>query len=72
MDRLNLYAIEIQEKDLALITLLNQGVTPSIEEKTTWFIFDATWNSEFPNGIISEEAFLETYEAQSRPTIYRI
>lgn len=71
---MDLYAIEILRQDLPLITLLNQGVTPQIEAKPTWFVFDATWNSEVPNQIVSEEELLkrDAFEYATRPTIYRI
>lgn len=68
------YAILIQPKDLDLITLLNQGVTPAIEPKATYFVFDAMWNSEVPNEIVSEEELIEhgAFEDATSPIIYRL
>lgn len=53
------YAILITEFDIELITLLNQGVAPKIEEEPTYFIFDASWNTKVPNEIVTEEEFLK-------------
>ncbi len=65
------YAIEITAQDLDLITLLNQGVTPVVEDRT-YFVFDATWNSEEPNQIVTEEELVSLDEFDFRPTIYRL
>jgi hypothetical protein len=59
---MKLYGIKIQKSHLALIALLNAGVTPEIEKTPTWFIFDATWNSEVPNKIVTDREFLQTCE----------
>lgn len=56
---MKLYALKIRKTDIALITLLNSGVTPEIEKKNTYFVFDATWNTDVPNKIISEREFLK-------------
>jgi hypothetical protein len=56
---MKLYAILITKFDIDLITFLNEGVTPEIEEKPTYFIFDATWNSDVPNEIVTEDELLE-------------
>jgi hypothetical protein len=68
------YAILIQAKDLDLITLLNQGVTPAIEAKPTYFVFDAEWNTEVPNEIVTEEELIEhgAFEDATRPIVYRM
>lgn len=57
-----LYAIKVRKADLALIALLNSGVTPKVEKKSTYFIFDATWNSYFVPQIITEQALAKTYD----------
>lgn len=57
---MKLYALKIRKSDLALIALLNGGVTPKIEKKTTYFIFDATWNSDYVPQIITERTFNQT------------
>lgn len=59
---MQLYAIKIRKSDLALITLLNAGVTPKVEKTETYFVFDATWNSEVPNQIVTHRKFLTTYD----------
>jgi hypothetical protein len=68
------YAILIQEDDLWLITLLNQGVTPAIEPKPTYFVFDAMWNSDVPSEIVSEAELIEhgAFEDATSPIIYRL
>jgi len=58
---MKLYALKIRNSDLELITLLNSGVTPEVEKKT-YFIFDATWNSDVPNQIMTERELLTTYD----------
>lgn len=70
---MELYAIQIQKSHLALITLLNGGVTPKVEKKTTYFIFDATWNSDVPNEIVTEREFLQRFEISSRtPLLFKL
>lgn len=69
---MQLYAIEISEEVLPLLTLLNQGVTPEEEIPTTWFIFDAEWNSEIPNKIVSSADFEEEYENLIPVMMFRV
>jgi hypothetical protein len=57
---MKLYAIKIRKSDLALIALLNNGVTPKIEKTKTYFIFDSAENSEYVPQIITERKFLQT------------
>jgi hypothetical protein len=59
---MELYAIKIQKSHLALITLLNGGVTPKVEKQPSYFIFDATWNSDVPNEIVTAREFLQRFE----------
>lgn len=63
---MELYAIRITKSHLALIALLNEGVTPVVEKKPTWFVFDATWNSDIPNRILTEREFYNLGEISSR------
>ena len=59
----NLYAIKISKSNLAFITMLNNGVTPKIEKKETYFIFDGTWNTDFvPQIIEARECWRNRYE----------
>ena len=51
---MELYALQIRKSDLALLTLLNNGVTPQVEKQKTFLVFDATWNSDIPNRIVTE------------------
>lgn len=60
-----LYAIEIRKSNLALITLLNSGVTPEIEKKSTYFLFDATWNTDFVPQILDSRECWNTYEIKN-------
>ncbi len=63
---MKLYAILIRKSDLELIALLNNGVTPKVEKEKTYFIFDATWNSEFVPMIVTELEFYNTYDISRR------
>jgi hypothetical protein len=69
---MELYAIEIQKEQLALITLLNQGVTPAIQEEATYFVFDAEWNSEVPNQIMTQDALLEEHSKITGVHIHKV
>ena len=68
---MELYAIEITKEHLALITLLNQGVTPKIQDEATYFVFDAEWNSEVPNEIMNQDDFLDRHSHLSAVYIYK-
>lgn len=52
---MKLYAIKIQKSHLELLTILNGGVTPQIEKRTTYLIIDAT--ETIPNEIVTEREF---------------
>lgn len=66
---MNLYAIKIRKTDLKLITLLNSGVTPKIEKKTTYFVFDAMWNTNVPNQIVTEQELFNWNIKGIQPTL---
>lgn len=66
---MKLYAIKIRKTDLALITLLNGGVTPEIEKKSTYFIFDATWNTDYVPQIITQRELL-SYEISNLSPLF--
>jgi len=67
-----LYAIEIVKRNFPLIGLLNNGVIPEIEKKKTYFIFDATWESEVANEIMTEKQLLKTYDIGKSPWVFRL
>lgn len=70
---MQLYALKIRKSDLALITLLNGGVTPKIEKRNNYFLFDATWNSDFVPQILTEREFMSNYEfKQNSPLVLSI
>jgi hypothetical protein len=70
---MKLYALKIRKSDLGLITLLNGGVEPKVEKKESYFIFDATWNSDVPNVIVSNREFLQTYDImKSSPLVLTV
>ncbi len=70
---MKLYALEIKKSDLALITLLNNGVTPKVEKVKTYFIFDATWNTDYVPQIITRREFMQTYDIYSNsPLLLRL
>ena len=62
---MKLYALKIRNSDLELITLLNSGVTPEVPKTPTYFVFDATWNSDVPNQIMTERELLKTHDLKS-------
>lgn len=62
-----LYALEVRKVDLELIALLNAGVTPEVEKRPTYFIFDSAWNSDVPNQIVTKREFLQNYDISGRP-----
>lgn len=49
------YGIRITEDNLDLITFLNDGVCPRIEEKPTFFIFELNSPREITTTIVFEE-----------------
>lgn len=64
-----LHAIEITKKSAPIIALLNNGVVPETEKKSTYFIFDATWNSDFVPEIITQRDLANTYDLGKCPFI---
>lgn len=70
---MNLYALKIRKSDLALITLLNNGVTPKVEKIETYFIFDTAAGSDYIPQILSKRTFLQTCDiVKSSPLMLRI
>lgn len=65
------YAIEIKNQNLDLITLLNHGVTPLVEGNT-FFVFDATLDSEVPNKIVTEEELISSEEFATSIIVYNL
>jgi hypothetical protein len=59
---MEMYAIKIQKSQLPLITFLNGGVTPDIEKKTTYLVFDAVLDSNVPNEIVTERELAERFD----------
>lgn len=59
------YAIKIRKSDLALIALLNGGVTPLVEKKTTYLVFCSDDENVYSK-IVTERELYETYEISSR------
>lgn len=59
---MQLYALKIRKSDLALLTLLNGGVTPAVEKTPTYLVFDATWNSDVPNEIVTQRELDKRFE----------
>ena len=58
---MQLYTLKVRKTDLALITLLNSGVPPKVEKKETYFVFDATRNSDFVPQILTKREMYNTY-----------
>lgn len=70
---MELYAIKITKSNLVLCALLNAGVVPKLEKKPTWLIFDATWNSDVPNEIITERELYNRFDIRAHsPLVLRI
>ena len=61
-----LYALEIREHDLELLTMLNDGVTPPVEKRTTYLILDVEPNS-VSTKIVKERELLQNYDISGRP-----
>lgn len=55
-------AIRVHRRTLDMITALNGGVTPEIEEKTTFFMIYCAGSDHEETEIISEETYARTYE----------
>lgn len=68
-----LYAIEIKKADLALITLLNDGVAPEIK-RDTYLVFEITEDArEITTNIVTKREFDQTYEIGARsPFVVRL
>jgi hypothetical protein len=54
-NRLTTYAFPIVEKFLDLLEILNEGVRPAIEEKSTYYIFDTFGRTNLHQTIQFEE-----------------
>ena len=48
-----MYALKIRKSDLGILTLLNNGVTPTVEKKTTYLIV----NPDGASVIVDEKQF---------------
>lgn len=59
------YAIEINRASAPIIALLNNGVEPATEKKKTFFIFDATWNSDFVPEILTMRDLADRFSIKS-------
>ena len=55
-------AFRVHNRTLDLITALNGGVTPEIEEKPTFFMIYCVGSDHEETDIISEETYNRTYE----------
>jgi len=66
------YAIEIQPEDLNFIALLNGGVEPQIESKTTYLVITIEDSEHSHNDIVTEEELVSWDAFAFRPTIYRL
>jgi hypothetical protein len=55
-------AIRIRERTLSTITALNEGVTPEIEEKPTFFMIYCFGSDHEETAIIDEDTYARTYE----------
>lgn len=69
---MNLFAIEISGASSALIALLNKGVIPPIKAKT-YFVFDATWNSDMESKVMTQREMANTYDFyKNSPFVIRL
>ena len=57
------YALKIRKSDLALLTLLNGGVTPKIEKTTTYLIICP--DDSGPNEIVTQRELDQRFEVKS-------
>lgn len=54
------YAMKIRKSDRELLGMLNGGVQPTVEKKTTYLIVDT--DPEGYNAIVTERELVNTYE----------
>lgn len=54
------YALKICEADLPLITFLNDGVEPKIEEEPTYFLFEIEGPTEITTRIVNRQELHQT------------
>lgn len=57
-----MYAIKIRKSDLPFLALLNGGVEPKIEKRTTYLVID----TDGPNRIVGERELLGFGEISAR------
>lgn len=61
-----MFAIEITRQSVDIIRLLNNGVAPLLErKKKTYFVFDATWNSDFVPEILIFKDLANRFDIKS-------
>ena len=66
---MKLYAIEVRDEDLLLITRLNYGIVPYVKSKPSYFVFDAEKDSNVPERVVTEEELISEFEFVSRPHV---
>lgn len=56
------YRINIDEDTLPLITFLNDGIEPTTEKKSPWFLFTIVWPNEITVGKNAIQAEDDLYD----------
>ena len=57
-----IYAIEIKKRDFELIAVLNGGVTPLIEKKKTFFVFEIEGGETVNPTIVTQKELANDYD----------
>jgi hypothetical protein len=69
-DIMKLYAIEIRDEDLPLITHINHGILPYyVQSKPSYFVFDAESEIHGTERVVTEEELISEFEFVSRPHV---
>ena len=61
-----MYALKIRKSDLPLLTILNGGVTPKVEKKTTYLVIHIEDSEHTHNEILTQRELLMKYDISSR------
>lgn len=57
-----MYALKIRKSDLALLTVLNGGVTPKVEKQTTYLLISIEDAENTTNKIVTERELYANHE----------
>lgn len=64
------YAVQIRKSNLALITLLNDGVEPAIEKQKTYYVFTIDGPHDVTSTIVTERELMNTREIGANSPLF--